>query len=62
MRNVVAGCRLMLCIGALGSCHLNSVSFLSYFLTLTPPVNGFAELQATLSLISELGCHLGHSF
>ena len=37
-----------------------TVSFLSYFLTLTPSVNGFAELPATL--ISELGCHVAINF
>ena len=42
--NVVAGYRLMLCRD-FGFVY---VSFLSYFLTLTPPVNGFAELPATL--------------
>ena len=43
--------------GVLGSCLLNNVSFLSYFLILTPSVNCFAELPATL--FSELGCHVG---
>ena len=38
--------------GALGSCLFNKVSFLSYFLTLTPSVNDFAELPAIL--VSEL--------
>ena len=33
------------------------MSFLSYFLTLTPSVSGLAELPATL--ISKLGCHVG---
>ena len=32
----------------------------SYFLTLAPSVNGFAELPATL--VSELGCHVGIQF
>ena len=36
------------------------MSFLSYFLTLTPSVNGFPELPATL--VSELGCHVGIHF
>ena len=58
MRNVVAGCRLMLRRG-FGSCLFNNVSFISYFLTLTP-VNGFAELSATL--VSELGSHVGIHF
>ena len=31
-----------------GSCLCNDVSFLSYFLTLTPSVSGFAELSVTL--------------
>ena len=35
----MAGYRLML--EALGSCLLNNVSFLSYFLTLTPSKNVF---------------------
>ena len=48
VRNVVAACY----IGALGSCLFNNVSFVS----LTPSVNGFAELPATL--VSELGCHV----
>ena len=43
--------------GALGSCLFNNVSFLTYFLTLTPSVNDFAELPATL--VSKLGCHVG---
>ena len=47
MRNVVADYRPMLC-WVLGSCLFNNVSFLIYFLTLTPPVNGFAELPAIL--------------
>ena len=53
MRNMVADYRLILCIGALGS-------FLSYFLTLTPSENCFAEMPATV--ISELGCHVGIYF
>ena len=36
------------------------MSFHSYVLTLTPSVNGFAELPATL--VSELGYHLGTYF
>ena len=32
---------------ALGSCLFDNVSFLSYFLTLTPSMNDFAELPAT---------------
>ena len=36
------------------------MTFLSYFLTLTPSVNGFAEIPATL--VSELGCHVGIHF
>ena len=36
------------------------MSFISYFLTLAPSVNGFAELSATL--VSELGCHVGIHF
>ena len=59
MRNVVAGYRLKLC-RALDSCIFYNVSFLSYFLTLTPSVNGFAELPATL--VSELSCHTGIHF
>ena len=47
-------------VGALGSCLFNYVLFLSYFLTLTPSVNGFAELPATL--VSERGCHVGINF
>ena len=42
------------------SCLFNYVSFLSDFLTLTPSVNGFAELPATL--VSELDCHVGIHF
>ena len=34
-----------------GSCVFNNVSFLSYFLTLTPSVDGFAELPATILVI-----------
>ena len=34
--------------------------FLSYFLTLTPSLNGFAELPATL--VSELGCQVRITF
>ena len=60
MRNVVAGYRLMLCSRALGSCLYNNVSFFSYFLILTPSVNGLAELPA--ALVSELGCHVGINF
>ena len=33
------------------------MSFHFYVLSLTPSVNGFAELPATL--VSELGCHVG---
>ena len=36
------------------------MSFLSYFLTLTSDVNGFAERPATL--VRELGCHVGIHF
>ena len=36
------------------------MSFLSYVLTLTSFVNGFAEIPATL--VSELGCHVGIHF
>ena len=50
--NMVTGYRLMLC-RSFGSCLFNNVSFLSYFLILTPSVIGFAELPATL--VSELG-------
>ena len=46
--------------GLLGSCIFNNVSFLSYFLTLTPSVNGFALLPAPL--VSELDCHVGIYF
>ena len=42
-------------VGAMSSCLFNNVSFLSYFLTLTPSVHGFAELPATL--VSEFGVH-----
>ena len=42
-------------VGALGSCLFNNVSFLSYFLTLTPSVNGFAELPVQQSIMS-IGC------
>ena len=59
MRNVRAGYRRILC-RSYGSGLSNSVSFLSYFLNLTPPVNGFTELPATL--VSELGCHIGILF
>ena len=52
---MVACYRLML-LGALGSCLFNNMSFLSIFLTLTPSVNGFAELPATL--VSKLGCYV----
>ena len=45
------------CVGAMGSYLFNNVSFLSYVLTLTPFVNGFGELLATL--ISYLGCRVG---
>ena len=56
MRNVMVCYRVMLCRGFL----FNNVSFLSYFLTLTPSMNGFAELPATL--VIELGCHVGIHF
>ena len=36
------------------------MSFLSYVLTVTPSVNGFAELSVTL--VSKLGCHVGVHF
>ena len=55
MRNVVAGYRLIY-VGALGSYLFNDVSFHSYFVTLTPSVNGFAEQPATL--VIELSCHV----
>ena len=54
MRNVVAGYRLKLCGG------FGFVSFLSFFLSLTPYVNDFAKLPATL--VSELGCHVDIHF
>ena len=38
----------------------NYVSFLSYFLILTPSVNVFAELLVIL--VSELRCHVGVNF
>ena len=44
----------------MGSCLFSDVSFSSYFPTLTPSVNGFGELPATL--VSELGCHVGIHF
>ena len=44
----------------MGSCLFNNVSFLSHFLTLTPSVNGFAELSATL--VIEHGSHVGIHF
>ena len=47
-------------VGALGSRPFNNVSFLSYFLTLTPSVNGLVERPATL--VRELGCHVGINF
>ena len=47
-------------VGAMGSCLFNNVSLLSYFLNVMPPVNGFAELPATL--VSDLGCHIGIHF
>ena len=37
-------------VGALDSFLFNNVSFHSYFLTLTPSVDGFAELPAILNL------------
>ena len=40
-------------VGAMGSCLFNN-------LTLTPSVNGFAELPA--ALVSKLGCHVGINF
>ena len=33
------------CVRTMGSCLFNSVSFLSYCLTLTPSVNGFVGLN-----------------
>ena len=36
------------------------MSFISYFVTLTHSVNGFADLPATL--VCELGCHVGIHF
>ena len=49
-------------MGALGSRLFNNMSFLSYFLTLslTPSVNGFAELPTIV--VSELGCRVGIHF
>ena len=48
-------------VRATGSCLLNNMSFLSFFLyTLTTSVNGFAELPAIL--VSELGSHVGIQF
>ena len=44
-------------IGAMGSCLFNNVSFLSYFLTLTPSVIFFAEIP-----VNELGCHVSINF
>ena len=50
---MVVGNRLRLCrrFGL-----FDNVSFLSYFVTLTPYVNCFVELPATL--VSEFGCHV----
>ena len=47
-------------MGAFGLCLFNNVSFLSYFLTLTPSVNGFAVQTATF--VSKRGCHVGIHF
>ena len=51
--------RIATCCEVVGlvSCLSNNVSFLSYVLMLTPPVNGFAELPA--SFVCELGWHIG---
>ena len=50
-------------VGAFGSCLFNNVSFLSYFLTLTPSVNGHCHIHwsmilavmAVLIVLTELG-------
>ena len=61
VRNLVAGYRRMIIyVGGMSSCLFNNVSFLSYFLILTSPVNGFAELLATLD--NELGSHVDIHF
>ena len=44
IRNVVAGYRWILCSGY-GSCLFNNVSFLSYFLPLTPSVIGYRRMR-----------------
>jgi len=44
-------------VEAIGSSLFNNVSFLSYFVSLMPSVNGLAELPVTL--VSELVCHVG---
>ena len=45
---------------AWGLCLFNNVSFVSYIITLTPSVNGFAELPA--ALISETWLSSRYSF
>ena len=52
VRNMVAGYRLVLCRGYGFVGLFNNMLFLSYFLSLTPSVNSFAELPAIL--VSEL--------
>ena len=47
-------------VGAMDSCLFNTVSFRSYFLTLTPSMNGFAVLPVIL--VSKFGCHVGIRF
>ena len=52
-RNVIGGYYVE---AAWGSCLFNNVSFVSYIITLTPSVNGFAELPATLISETWLSC------
>ena len=58
VRIMIVGYRCILCRGF--GFIFNTVLFLSYFLTLKPSVNGFAELPATMA--GELGCHVGIHF
>ena len=53
----MAGYWRILCTGAMGSCFFNNVSFLNYFQTLMPSVNGFVT-----TLVSEPDCHVGIHF
>ena len=51
MRKVVADYKRII-IGTMGFCTFNNVLFLSYFLSLTPSMNGFVKLPLTHCLVN----------